>query len=174
MCEPVAFGMYHVFLSVLVRGVNLEPGFGIDYIGADGTAVELLPPDNKQFFASFGTVQHFLALTFLKIGRPSRVKRIGFRDYFLETDDFCIGSVFQSGIGFFTFCRFDRGGKCPETISDQMPVFPGNPFSALFPVSAFCPLPQAFVYLKIHSAENFGRNNKSLAVDPAADDWIQL
>ena len=55
-----------------------------------------------------------------------------------------------------------------------MPVFLGNPFVALFLVSALRPLPQAFVYLVVNPAEHLGGHNISLVIYPAPDNGVKF
>ena len=56
----------------------------------------------------------------------------------------------------------------------MVPIFLCNPLATLFLVSAFRPLPQAFVYLIINRAEHLGRNNISLIIHPSTDNRVEL
>ena len=56
----------------------------------------------------------------------------------------------------------------------MVPVFLGNPFVALFLMSALRPLPQAFVYLVVNPAEHLGGHDVSLVIYPTSDNGIEL
>ena len=134
------------------------------------------PPDRQQLFPSLGAVERLFALSFLEIVRPIFIKRICLRYDFLKSDDFRIGCIFEFAIERFALRAlvFIGNRECPLARVDIVPVFPGNPFAALFLVPALGPLPQAFVYLIVNRAEHLGRNNISLIVYPSPDNRVEI
>ena len=173
----VAFLVYHDFSAILPDwGVNLEAGFCGDTVSADRAVVALPPPDCQQFFPPLGAVEQLFALSFLKIVRPIFIKRICFRYNFLESDDFCIGCIFEFAIERLapSILIFIGNRECPLTRANVVPVFLRNPSVALFLMSAFCPLPQAFVYLVVNPAEHLRGHDVSLVIYPAPDNGIEL
>lgn len=93
-----------------------------------------------------------------------------------KSNDFCVRCIFEFHIELFVvgFFMLDGDGKCPLPIADVVPVFLCNPLVALSFVSAFRPLPQAFVYLIVNFAEHLRRYNKPLVVHPAPDNGIEF
>ena len=135
--------------------MHLESGLRIDDIPADRAASFLPPPNSQQLFPALYAAQHFLTLAFLEIIRPSFIKRIGFRNDFLESDDFCVRCIFKFNEGFCAVSRLDWGSERPLPVIDVPPIFRSNPLVTFLFVSALGPLPQAFANLVIHPAENF-------------------
>ena len=96
--------------------------------------------------------------------------------YNARPNDFCISSIFEfciewgSVVGF----PFQRSGEGPLTIANLVPVFPGNPSVSLLFVSAFGPLPQAFVNLIVNPAEHLGGYHISLTVYPTANYRVEF
>jgi hypothetical protein len=128
--------------------MRLEHCSGCNTFPANRTAPFLAVPDFHEHFSSFGAVQHFFSVTFLKIFRPFFIKRIGFGGNLFETDNFRVCRVFQFEvflIEIFTaesrLCR-----KRPRSVVDVMPVFVGDPSFSLSLVSATRPLPKTFEY----------------------------
>ena len=113
------------------------------------------PPDCKQLFPPFRVMQHLFALSFLKIFRPIFIKRVRFRNDFLKTDDRGIGRIFEFCVIGISIGVFREGGECPLPVADATPISFGNPFAALFLVSAFGPSPQALINFIVHSAKHF-------------------
>ena len=152
----MAFRVNHRFLLTFSRGcMHSESSLRIDDVPTDRTEAFLPPPNGQQLFPALCAVQHFLTLAFLEIIRPPFIKRIGFRNDFLETDNFRVRCIFEFDKGFCAVSHLDRGSESPLPVIEMPPVFRGNPLMTFLFVSAFGPLPQAFVNLVIHPAENF-------------------
>ena len=145
--------------AILIQGDNVrfESGLGCNLFAAYRTDMALCPPNfQQQLFASICTVEQFFTFTLFVISDPSLIEGISFCNDFVETNDFRIGRVdqrkirsadiFASGI---QYCC-----KRPHTVFDVVPITLGNPFVSLVLMSAFCPLPQAFVDLIVHETEH--------------------
>ena len=156
--------------------MNLEASVRGYWLSTHRTATVLVSPYFQEFFASVGAVQHFLTITLFIITIPPRIERICFSNDFLKADDFGVRRIFEGKIGkLFVFLHGAFFcGKSPVPRADAVPIFLGNPPSALFLVPALCPLPETIINLIVDFAECFRGHNKSLVIDPATDNRVEL
>ena len=68
--------------------MNLETRFRGNRLIAYWATAVLISPYFQEFFASVGTVQHFLTIALFIITAPPLIEGIGIGDDFLKTDDF--------------------------------------------------------------------------------------
>ena len=174
----MTFGMHHFQPwrpPIPKHLVNLKTRFrGYRLIAYWATAA-LVSPYFQKFFPAIGAVQHFFSITFFIITAPPLIEWVCIGNNFLKTDDFGVRCIHKSKVGLLTiFSDALLCGKSPVPSSDAMPVFRRYPPSTLVLVPALCPLPKTIVNLIVDFAECFSRYNKSLVVDPATDNRVEL
>ena len=174
----MAFGMHHFQprrLPTSEHLMNLETRFRGNRLIAYWATSVLISPYFQEFFASVGTVQHFLTIALFIITAPPLIEGIGIGDDFLKTDDFGVRCIFKGKVGLLpVLLGALLCGKSPVSGSDAMPVFRCYPPSAFVLMPALCPLPKTIVNLIVDFAECFSRYNKSLVVDPSTDNRVEL
>ena len=156
--------------------MNLEACVRGYWLSAHRAATVLISPYFQELFTSVGAVQHFLTIALFIITIPTHIERICFGNDFLKADDFGVRCIFEGKIGklfVFLFGAF-LCGKSPLSGANAVPIFRGNPPSALVLVSALCPLPKAIINLIVDFTECFSGHNKSLVIDPATDNRVEL
>ena len=156
--------------------VNLETCVRSYRFSAHGAAVVLISPYFQELFAPAGAVQHFFTITLFIITAPPCIERICFGNDFLKADDFGVRRIFEGKIGKFLVFLFGAFlcGKSPLSGADAVPIFLGNPPSALVLMPALCPLPETIINLIVDFAECFSGHNESLVIDPATDNRVEL